>query len=149
MTKTVPEGENIKYSTLCRISQFYSKGKRVGRIEYNSHVLFTDNYIVFEERKSFGRSKPMFFGYNTISKVKKDEFRVIGPAYKFKLKRAREYESEEDFQKRASQFPKTILPILITSLEQKLENNPDLKKRKVKKINKKINEFKSTLDKQP
>ncbi len=134
LSKLIPEGEEIIYSTLCEVKFFLLKKKYV----WKSHVLFTPNYVAFThpEMKLFKFSSINSIFENgliltivelgLLEQIKTDSFIII--AFNFKLEREPNYESKDGFKERKGYFEYKILPYLVPAKKKILsyvQSNPN------------------------
>lgn len=138
---TVPEGDEIVYSTLCKGNIIY------GNKTYNwvSHILISNNGIAHVYPDVYTKGNPIFSDYtlwddvDSIIKItRRTIINVKGFTYEFF--RFKEVESPEDFKKRKKEFVARFRPILIEKKEKWLEKNQNTNdksiKRKIKLTNK-------------
>ena len=128
LSKLIPEGEDIIYSTLCEVKFFLGTYKHT----WKSHVLITPNYVAFThpELKMFnyspinsmtdGALKLIIVELGLLEQLKIDSFILV--VFNFKLEREPNHELKATFKERKKNFQKTILPYLVSAKKKILSN---------------------------
>ncbi|MFX1297870.1 MAG: hypothetical protein ACFFD2_23865 [Promethearchaeota archaeon] len=124
LKSVIPPGEDIIYSTLCKVTQTLLAGE----IKWESHVLMTTKGFAYTKPQERKLLKGIYVDWNRIKLGRK----TMGLRLTFfKLKRDPNYESRETFDKRSQNFKATIKPIVDArkkEWEAKVPNKRDRKK---------------------
>ncbi|MBA7625045.1 hypothetical protein ES703_32466 [subsurface metagenome] len=101
LSAVIPPGEDIIYSTLCKISTlrpYYGH-------TWNSHVLFTTKGFAYFDLKK--EKKSVYLDYFNIKRINKKGF-PTGLFTSFIIIRDPNFESREAFNKRIKEFSRTM-----------------------------------------
>ncbi|MHA1239588.1 MAG: hypothetical protein ACTSQU_02230 [Promethearchaeota archaeon] len=136
----LPPGEQIVYSTLCRCALVKTIGNKTQVLKWNTHVLFTNNYVAYNKPDSFKKNSSYQQKYSRWEDVQGmiligGKGFVLNATMDFKLMRDINLETEEQFIKRTREFLLKYPPFIIEKKERWLEenrDNPEIKKRRKK-----------------
>jgi len=153
----IPPGEDIIYSTLCKGQTSQNLGTKTKRWTWISHVLMTPNGLVYTFPDVRKKKAPPLQIYDTWENIKSivsvGKFGtgfVLSRGTDFKLVRGEDFETKEKFKERSKEFIAQFRPLLIKKKEEWLElnrNNPEIKKKKIKNMEKTIAKLKSLENK--
>lgn len=132
----LPPGEQIIYSTLCRCTISETTHKKTKFLNWNTHVLFSNNYVAYHKPDSFKKNPRNQQKYDRL-----EEVQVIGgkgfvlkSSMIFKLLRV-DLETKEQFIERLREFLLKYSLFIIEKKEHWLEenrDNPKIKKSQIK-----------------
>jgi hypothetical protein len=157
--KVIPEGEDIIYSTLCKVNYTVRSGNQSKTYFFDSHVLFTEEGFAYTIPQKSDEILLLYRPLNQIYKLRKNAWQLkvgIGEKrslmyiygkekfiyYNFKCKRAKEFESKEKFKERSSKFEEKLMPLILKSKRDFLDSpdssklTPKEKKNLIKSIEK-------------
>ena len=134
----IPPGEEIIYSTLCKIKfktpPSYTTGVKERSV---SHVLLTNKGLAYYNN-IYGRF--LYFDWAQVRGIYLKKAIEIFAGLDLILIRDDNFETEEDFKKRSKEFAKKIKPIMNARKEEWVKLFPKKRERK-KKITERVNEI--------
>ncbi|MFX1411625.1 MAG: hypothetical protein ACFFA6_14830 [Promethearchaeota archaeon] len=127
----IPPGEDIVYSTLCKVTNNISSIGGSTTQKWISHVLITTKGVAFTIPQKKGPIELTYLFWYDIDKVFSRGF-MLRPKFsittQFLLTRDSNFESKESFKERHKLFKGKLLPIIVQALvdkEKEIEANPD------------------------
>lgn len=130
----IPPGEEIIYSTLCKIVQGSAPATTLRK--WLSHVLLTNKGLVY----TYPSNKAFYHDWADVRGIYFNKFIEISQSFKLFLKRDPNFETKEGFKKRKKEFGNKIKPIMNERKDEWVTKYPDKKERK-KERRKRINEI--------
>ncbi len=124
LNSVIPPGEDIIYSTLCKVTQTLVAGE----LKWESHVLMTTKGFAYSKTRGRKSLKGIYVDWY---KKRVTRTKITTPLMQFKIKRDPNYESSGAFYTRSQNFKATIKPIVEArekEWEAKIPNKRDRKK---------------------
>ncbi|MBN1468555.1 MAG: hypothetical protein JW924_07500 [Fusobacteriaceae bacterium] len=157
LSKAIPEGEDIIYSTLADV-HFISGNREY--ISKKTHLLMTKKGFVYYSLRKKKNPEPVYIKWWEIQGVTmgynqpRAEIYIARFGWDVRFKRNENFESKEIYKKRKKGFKKFILPIILESKKQRLQflqenrnNKQEYKKKWEKWISKEVIKFEKKVKK--
>ena len=137
----LPPGEQIIYSTFCQCNTSKTTYNKTKFLKWNTHVLFSNNYVAYNQPDSFKKNPKYQQKYDRLEEVQGmismggARFTLSRGLMGFKLLRDKNLETKEQFTERSREFILKFSLFIIEKKEHWLEenrDNPEIKKKLIK-----------------
>jgi hypothetical protein len=131
----IPPGEEIIYSTLCKIVHSGLPGSGTPTRKWDSHVLLTPKGLVY----SMPGNRALYNDWFEVKRIT-GKYIELFLGFRMGLKREPNFETKDGFKKRSKEFSRKIKPIMQGRKDEWVTRFPKKKERK-QEVRKRINEI--------